>query len=81
MRLEIVCQLVSRPPSQRWSTYGMPAASAVSLIESRACFFVPTNSTLPPRADRSPTKSWACFSRRYVCSRSMMWIPPRSPKM
>src|SRR3954451_13254708 len=49
MRSEIVWKFVSRPPSQRWLTYGMPAASAFSLMPSRACFFVATNSTVPPR--------------------------------
>ena len=49
MRSEIVWKFVSRPPSQRWLTYGMPASSATSLMESRACFLVPTNSTVPPR--------------------------------
>ena len=32
MRSEIVWKFVSRPPSQRWLTYGMPAASAISLM-------------------------------------------------
>ena len=27
----------------------MPALSATSLMESRACFLVPTKSTVPPR--------------------------------
>ena len=49
MRLEIVWKLVSRPPSQRWLTYGMPDFSAASLTASRACFFVPTNRIVPPR--------------------------------
>ena len=49
IRLEIVSKLVRRPPSQRWFTYGMPAAEADSAIVSRACFFVPTNKTVPPR--------------------------------
>ena len=49
MRCEIVWKFVSRPPSQRWLTYGCPAASAISLMASRACFLVPTNSTVPPR--------------------------------
>ena len=31
MRFEIVWKLVSRPPSQRWLTYGMPQRSAASL--------------------------------------------------
>ena len=81
MRFEIVWKLVSRPPSQRWSTYGMPARSADSLTESRACFLVPTNMTVPPREARSAAKSCACFSSRSVCCRSMMWMPARSPKM
>ncbi len=81
MRLEIVWKLVSRPPSQRWSTYGMPLAVAASLMVSRACFLVPTKRMVPPRPASSPAKSCACFSSRSVFCRSMMWIPPRSPKM
>ncbi len=64
MRSEIVWKLVSRPPSQRWFTYGWPAASAISLMPSRACFLVPTNSTVPPRLAISAAKLWACPSSR-----------------
>ena len=81
MRLLIVWKLVSRPPSQRWLTYGMPDASAASAIVSRACFLVPTNSTVPPRAAIDEAKSCALASRTSVFCRSMMWIPLRSPKM
>ena len=49
MRSEIVRQFVSRPPSQRWLTYGMPTRFASLATASCACFFVPTNSTVPPR--------------------------------
>ena len=49
MRWLMVWKFVSRPPSQRWLTYGMPAASATSLTASRACFLVPTKRTIPPR--------------------------------
>ena len=41
IRADIVWKLVSRPPSQRWLTNGIPQRSAQSLTESRACFFVP----------------------------------------
>ena len=47
---EIVRQFVSRPPSQRWFTYGMPTRFACSSIASCACFFVPTKSIVPPRS-------------------------------
>ena len=47
MRLEIVRQFVSRPPSQRWFTYGMPTRFACSSTASCACFFVPTKSIVP----------------------------------
>ena len=50
MRSEIVRQFVSRPPSQRWFTYGMPTRFACSSTASCACFFVPTKSTVPPRS-------------------------------
>ena len=72
MRSEMVWKFVSRPPSQRWLTYGWPAASAISLMPSRACFLVPTNSTVPPRLATSAAKRWACASRASVFSRSMM---------
>ena len=42
IRFLIVLKLVSRPPSQRRFTYGIPQRSAHSWIESRACFLVPT---------------------------------------
>ena len=58
--LVIVPKFVSSPPSQRWLTYGMPDASADSLIASRACFFVPTNSTVPPRWASAEANSRAC---------------------
>ena len=81
MRLDIVLKLVRRPPSQRWFTYGMPERSAHSLTASRACFLVPTNSTVPPRPAISAAKRRASASRCSVWSRSMMWIPSCSPWM
>ena len=48
MRPDMVRKFVSRPPSQRWLTYGMPARAACDATASRDCFFVPTNSTVPP---------------------------------
>ena len=57
MRADIVRQFVSRPPSQRWLTYGMPTRVASSAIESIACFLVPTNSIVPPRLARSRANS------------------------
>jgi hypothetical protein len=59
--------------------YGMPARSAASLIESRACFFVPTNMTVPPRAAMPAANSCARPSSSAVRCRSMMWMPARSP--
>ena len=50
MRSEIVRQFVSRPPSQRLLTYGMPTRAACSATAFCACFFVPTKSTVPPRS-------------------------------
>src|ERR671923_40381 len=47
IRLDIVRQFVIRPPSQRWLTYGMPTRFACSSTASWACFFVPTNRTVP----------------------------------
>ena len=64
MRWLIVWKFVSRPPSQRWLTYGMPAASATSLTASRACFLVPTNSTVPPRWAISPANSLRLLEQR-----------------
>ena len=81
MRLETVWKFVSSPPSQRWWIYGIPAASAASAIVSRACFLVPTNSTVPPRPATLEANSCACASSFSVRWRSMMWIPLRSPKM
>ena len=79
MRADIVLKLVSRPPSHRWLTYGMPHFSAHSLTASRACFLVPTNRTAPPLLATSAANRRASASRCSVCSRSMMWIPSRSP--
>ena len=81
MRLETVWKLVSSPPSQRWWMKGMSAAFAASAIVSRACFFVPTNSTVPPRPATPEANSWACARSFSVRWRSMMWIPLRSPWM
>jgi hypothetical protein len=50
IELEIVFQLVSMPPSQRWLTKCWPHARAASAIGSCAWRLVPTNSTLPPAA-------------------------------
>lgn len=45
------------PPSQRWFTKGMPTRVACSAMASCACFFVPTNMTVPPWATVSLTNS------------------------
>ena len=81
MRFLIVTKLVSMPPSQRLLTYGMSARVASSAIGSWACFLVPTNRTLSPRATVSRTNSRATSRRLTVWARSMMWIPLRSAKM
>ena len=39
----------------------MPQLVAASLIESRACFFVPTNRIVPPRPVSSPGSSKGCY--------------------
>ena len=72
MRSEMVRKFVRRPPSQRWLTYGWPAPPADSATASRACFFVPTNSTLPLRAPIRLANSCASSTRRIVFCRSMM---------
>ena len=50
MRFRIVTKLVIMPPSQRLLTYGWPARMASCMTGSWACFFVPTKSTVSPRA-------------------------------
>src|SRR5215208_7210802 len=72
MRLEIVRQFVSSPPSQRWLTYGICTRAACSAIASWLCFFVPTNRIDPPRLAMLRANSWAASSRSSVCWRSMM---------
>ena len=72
MRLLRVAKLVSRPPSQRLATYGMPTRSACSLTASWHCFFVPTNSTLPPRSAVRRRKSYASSMSTVLFCRSMM---------
>ena len=52
-----VWKFVSMPPSQRWLTYGMPTRVACSAMASCACFLVPTNMTVPPRATVSLMKA------------------------
>ena len=72
MRSEIVRQFVSRPPSQRLETYGMPTRFACSETASCACFFVPTKSIVPPRSETLRAKSCASSSSSSVFVRSMM---------
>ena len=72
MRLLSVAKLVSRPPSQRLETYGMPTRSACSWMVSWHCFLVPTKSTLPPRSAVFLRKSQASSMRTVVFCRSMM---------
>ena len=81
MRFLMVTKLVSMPPSQRLVTYGWPARIASCITGSCACFLVPTNSTLSPRATVSVTNSSAVSRRLTVWARSMMWMPLRSAKM
>src|SRR5215213_1800341 len=81
MRFEIVWKLVSSPPSQRWLTYGISARLAHSSTASCACFLVPTKRTVPPPAATSAANCRASSSSACVWSRSMMWIPSRSPQM
>ena len=81
MRFRMVTKLVIMPPSQRLVTYGWPARIASCITGSCACFLVPTNSTVSPRATVSVTNSSAVSRRLTVCARSMMWMPLRSAKM
>ena len=81
MRFFMVLKLVSMPPIQRRLTKYMPQRAASVWIVSCACFLVPTNSTRPPLAATSRTKSHASSSSRTVFCRSMMWMPLRAVKM
>ena len=57
IRSLIVFQFVSRPPSQRLLTYGMPTRAASLTTASCACFFVPTKRIVPPRSAMLRAKS------------------------
>ena len=72
IRSEIVRQFVSRPPSQRLLTYGMPTRDASSRTESCACFLVPTKRIEPPRSEIAFAKLYASSSSSCVWVRSMM---------
>ena len=72
MRSAIVRQFVSRPPSQRWLTYGMSTRFASCSTASCACFFVPTKRTVPPRSATLRRNCCASSSRSAVWVRSMM---------
>ena len=72
IRSVIVRQFVSRPPSQRLETYGMPTRCASWTTASWACFFVPTKRIVPPRCAMLRTKSYASSSSSEVWVRSMM---------
>ncbi len=78
---EMVFQLVSMPPSQRWLTKCWPLARAASAIGAWAWRLVPTNSTLPPAWTVAETNSSARANSGTVCDRSRMWMPLRAPKM
>ena len=56
MDARTVLKLVSMPPSQRWSTYGMPHRIASRRITSWAARLVPTKSTVPLLAAMRPRK-------------------------
>ena len=72
IRSVIVRQFVSRPPSQRFATYGMPTRPASWETASCACFFVPTKRIVPPRSARLRAKSYASWSSSEVWVKSMM---------
>jgi len=74
-----VLKLVSMPPSQRWSTYGMPARLASCAITSRAWRLVPTIRIVPRRAESWRTNFIASLKSGCVFSRLMMWILFRWP--
>ena len=78
---EMVLQLVSIPPSQRWLTKCWPHAFAASAIGCCAWRLVPTNNTLPPACTVAETNSSARANSGTVCDRSMMWTELRAPKM
>ena len=73
MRCEIVWKFVSRPPSQRLLTYGMPAASAASLIGVAGLLLrADEQHGAAAAGDVRRRSSGASLSRRSVFSRSMM---------
>ena len=76
-----VLKLVSMPPSQRWSTNGVPQRSASSRMISRAWRLVPTNRIVPLFEDSWRTNFIASWYMARVFSRLMMWILLRWPKM
>ncbi len=76
-----VFQLVIMPPSQRELTKGCLARIAAASINGAAWRLVPTNRT--PWPSLVSSRTWASALRKSgsVWSRSMMWVPLRSPKM
>ena len=78
---EMVFQLVSVPPSQRWLMKYCAERLAASAIPSDAWRLVPTNSTRPPPATTSLILTSAWCSSGTDWARSMMWMLLRAPKM
>ena len=76
-----VLKLVSMPPSQRWSTNGMPARCASSATISRAWRLVPTKRMVPRLLASCRTYFMASWYICIVFSRLTMWILLRWPKM
>ena len=76
-----VRKLVNIPPNQRWLTKGIPQRSASALTASLAARLVPTNMTLPLLDATLPIKLMASLAIGMVCSRLIIWILLRSPKI
>ncbi len=65
IEVEIVFQLVSVPPSQRWLMKYWAERLAASAIESEAWRLVATNSTRPPPATVSDTLTQRLMQHRH----------------
>ena len=74
-----VLKLVSMPPSQRWSTKGMPQRWASIAMTSRAWRLVPIIRIVPRLLASWRTNFIASSKSGCVFSRLMMWILLRWP--
>ena len=71
MRSEIVRQFVSRPPSQRWFTYGMPTRSCAPRPRSAPASWCRRRGSSRRARRCCATNSCASSSSSFVCVRSM----------